>query len=100
MYALEIITGEAALNLSPDDSSSTTQTPNDNDVVTLVAKGEIPTTPQLVYNAFNVEKDADGNIVSCKHTRDIRAGKKESNVSNDDLCRLEPIYWNDPLKVQ
>ena len=97
LYALDILTGKAVLNL--DDS--TEADPKDSyDAYTTVAKGEIPGKPQLVFNAVETDEiqNADGDVTqeTCQHPVDIRIGKKRSQATGYDACRLESVYWNDP----
>jgi Tfp pilus tip-associated adhesin PilY1 len=96
LYALNILTGESVIDLDEDDAV------NDDDAYIDVVKGEIPGKPQIIFNKFTkkvVSTDADTGEVtktSCSHPVDIRVGKKRSQVTGYDACRLESVYWNDP----
>ncbi len=68
-----------------------------------------PLTPEIissidkVYGTPNDEAvvlDENGNPTGefeCKHTVDLRVGKKSSQVSGYNACRLDSVYWSDPV---
>lgn len=96
LYAFDVLTGEPGLDLNNDSSI------NDADIFTLVAKGEIPGKPQTVVNSLKVEAELDGNgdptgEKTCTHPVDIRVGKKLSQATGYEACRLESVYWTDPI---
>jgi len=100
LYALNILTGEAGFNLDESEESNVKDRITDNDAFVSIVRGEIPGKPQIVFNS--VEKnsilDASGEATKtqCSHPIDIRNGKKLSQVTGYDACRLESVYWNDP----
>ena len=99
LYAFNVLTGEPGLDLNNDGDIT------DADIYTLVAKGEIPGKPQTVVNSLKVEDklDADGNSTgekTCTHPVDIRVGKKLSQATGYEACRLESVYWSDPVTDQ
>lgn len=97
-YAINILTGGAGLDL--DLSGSNSSNPNDPshitdaDVFVTVAKGEIPGKPQTIFNPLDVVNGV------CEHPVDIRIGKKLSQATGYDACRLESVYWSDPATDQ
>jgi len=96
LYAIDVLNGGAGLDLNLDGTVS------DADIYTLVAKGEIPGKPQAIVNSLEVadELDGSGNPTgnqTCKHPVDIRIGKKLSQATGYDTCRLESVYWSDPV---
>ncbi|WP_299876458.1 PilC/PilY family type IV pilus protein [uncultured Cocleimonas sp.] len=94
LYAIDLLTGGAILDLNGDG------------VVTADDIGELQGTEilnkvQIVYNppVITEETSDDGEPTgdkSCTHPVDIRAGKKLSQSSGYDACRLESVYWSDP----
>ena len=84
IYAMNILTGEASLDLNRDGSK------DDNDVFNIIAASEIPGKPQRIFNKL------DCSSGSCKHEVDIRIGKKSSEVSFENVSRVESIYWQHP----
>lgn len=99
LYAFDVLTGGPGLDLNNDGSI------NDADIYTLVAKGEIPGKPQTVVNTLKVEVelDASGDPTgekTCTHPVDIRVGKKLSQATGYEACRLESVYWTDPITGQ
>lgn len=93
-YAINILTGGAGLDL--DLSGSNSNNPRDpshitdSDIFVTVAKGEIPGKPQTIFNPLDVVGG------ECTHPVDIRIGKKLSQATGYDACRLESVYWSDP----
>jgi len=57
-----------------------------------ISKGEIPGKPQAIFNTLEVN-DATGE---CTHPVDVRIGKKLSQATGYEACRLESVYWSDP----
>ncbi len=95
VYALSLLTGQAILDLNGDGKVTT---PAD---ISITTGTEILNKVQIVYNTPKVTSQIgeDGSPTgkkSCTHPVDIRAGKKLSQVSNYDACRLESVYWSDP----
>ncbi|MEE9445138.1 MAG: hypothetical protein V3V19_05685 [Cocleimonas sp.] len=96
LYAVDILTGEAGLNL--DESEPTDENKDgitDNDIFIKVVEGEITGTPQRVFNAMK-KTEAEGGADTCEHPIDLRVGKKLTQATGYDACRLESVYWNDP----
>ncbi|GAA0397343.1 PilC/PilY family type IV pilus protein [Cocleimonas flava] len=100
-YAINLLTGEPGIDLdgSGDDDSDTSDPYNpdsitDNDIYITVAKGEIPGKPQTIFNPLDVVAGV------CTHPVDIRIGKKLSQATGYDACRLESVYWSDPVSDQ
>lgn len=96
-YAINVLTGKAGLYLntakpSPDSPEAGQEIP-ESEIRTAPISKRLPGSPQVVFNALEV--GADG---SCKHPVDIRIGKKLSQVTGYDTCRLESVYWTDPVK--
>ena len=95
-YAFNLLSGEAGLDLNGDGTIT------DADIFIEVASGDIAGAPQSVFNPLSVvEKvDTDGNPTgdkACSHPVDIRIGKKLSQATGYDACRLESVYWSDPV---
>ena len=96
-YAFNVITGESGLDLNNDGDI------NDADINTKTVF-EISGKPQVVFNppeVTDVEDPITGDPTgerTCSHPVDIRTGKKVSQVSGYDACRLESIYWTDPVR--
>jgi len=94
LYAVNIFSGGAGLDL--DESGVI----NHADISAIVAKGEIPGKPQAIVNKLELNKisgeDGANERTTCKHPVDIRIGKKLSQATGYDTCRLESIYWSDP----
>lgn len=98
-YAINVLTGKAGLYLNSEapesDSADADNEIPDSEVRTATAiSKEPPGNPQVVFNSLTVD-EATG---SCKHPVDIRIGKKLSQVTGYDTCRLESVYWSDPVK--
>ena len=99
-YAINVLTGGAGMDLD----KSGTITDDVTDTYTTVST-EILGKPQVVYNPFKIfnDVDAQGNPTgtrSCRHPVDIRTGKKLTQASGYDACRLESVYWSDPVSKQ
>ena len=95
-YAINILTGEAGMDLN-DDGTIT-----DADLSMNVVSGDIPGTPQSVFNPIDIVKKVgvDGKPTgetACAHPVDIRIGKKLSQATGYDACRLESVYWSNPV---
>jgi len=96
LYAFDVLTGGPGLDLNNDGSI------DGSDIYTLVAKGEIPGKPQTVVNTLKVEVELDASGAptgekTCTHPVDIRVGKKLSQATGYEACRLESVYWTDPI---
>lgn len=94
-YAIDILSGSAGLDLNGDG------TVTDADIFTTTST-EILGKPQVVFNAPKIDDivDEDGEPTgkkSCTHPVDIRTGKKLSQTSGYEACRLESVYWSDPV---
>jgi len=102
LYAIDVLSGKAGLDLDPTTdpvdpgSNHGADSITDNDISILVSEGEIPGTPQVLFNALDVDNAAG----RCRHPVDIRVGKKLSQATGYDACRLESIYWSDPVHVE
>ncbi len=103
LYAINVLTGKAGLDLDP--TTADPADPNSNhgsdsitpdDISILVSKGEIPGTPQVLFNSM----DVNNTTGTCRHPVDIRIGKKLSQATGYDACRLESVYWSDPVNVE
>lgn len=101
LYAIDILSGGKAkdpLAFELDTSSSgTPSTGTSVDVggggtFSTISKGEIPGKPQAIFNKLDVN-DSTGE---CSHPVDVRIGKKLSQATGYEACRLESIYWSDP----
>lgn len=97
LFALDILSGKAGLNLKKEvDEKDLT----DNDIVTVPISKVIPGKPHLIFNppSLDEEKDANNKVIktTCAHPVDVRVGKKRSQVTGYDACKLESLYWNDP----
>ena len=115
LYAINVLTGKAGLDLDPTTADPADPTSNHgsdsitpNDISILVSKGEIPGTPQVLFNALEVLGGGSGTGTgtgtagtpeTCRHPVDIRIGKKLSQATGYDACRLESVYWSDPVNV-
>ena len=100
LYAINILTGKAGLELDATnsgdaDANGGSDVLSPNDISTLVSKGEIPGSPQVLFNSLDVDKEAG----TCRHPVDIRIGKKLSQATGYDACRLESVYWSDPVNI-
>ena len=96
LYGIDILTGKAGLDLDGDGVITDSDVRSDP-----ISGGEITGKPQVVFNALSVEEIAgDDGVVTdtdCEHPVDIRIGKKLSQVTGYDACRLESVYWSDPV---
>ncbi len=95
LYGINVRTGKAGLDLDGNGEV------NDNDIFMSGPPGQIPEI-QVLFNAFEVkdEVDAAGDLTgnsSCRHPVDIRIGKKLSQATGYDACRLESLFWSDPV---
>ena len=99
LYAIDILSGKAGLNLKKE-ANENEEVLTDNDIMTGAIAKVIPGRPQFVFNtpSLSEEKDVDGNVINtvCAHEVDIRVGKKRSQITQYDACKLESIYWSDP----
>ena len=96
LYGINVLTGKAGLDLDGDGEIT------DSDVRSPpISGGEITGKPQVVFNALTVEEIVGGGGVvtdtDCEHPVDIRIGKKLSQVTGYNACRLESVYWTDPV---
>ncbi len=102
IYAINVLTGKAGLHLGNQDNGNgddgngdgtTSHEPKPSEVSIIVSKGEIPSKPQIIFNGLKVNKAAD----TCTQAVDLRVGKKLRQATDYDACRLESIYWSDPV---
>lgn len=97
-YAINVLTGKAGLYLNSDapdpDSPEADQEIPDSEIRSDTISKEPPGNPQVVFNTLDVDEAAN----TCKHPVDIRIGKKSTQVTGYDACRLESVYWSDPVK--
>ena len=94
-YAFNVISGEPGLDLNLDGVT------DDNDAF-VTTSTEILGKPQIVFNTPEITPVVDSagdptGEVSCTHPVDIRTGKKLSQTSGYEACRLESVYWSDPV---
>lgn len=94
-YAIDILNGTAGLDLNNDGVVT------DSDLF-LTTSTEILSRPQVIFNPAVVEDVLDSNNIptgekTCMHPVDIRTGKKLSQTTGYDACRLESVYWSDPV---
>ncbi len=97
-YAIDILSGGAGMDLNLDDSIT------DDDIYMLTGT-EILGKPQVVFTPPDIKPvlDDDGTDTgkkSCTHPVDIRNGKKLSQTTGYDACRLESVYWSDPAPAE
>ena len=97
-YAFNVLSGEPGLDLDLDGDI------DDNDAY-ITTGTEILGKPQIVFNPPVITDvvDEGGNATgekSCTHPVDIRTGKKLSQTSGYEACRLESVYWSDPVLEQ
>ena len=97
-YAFNVLSGEPGLDLDMDGDI------DDNDAY-ITTGTEILGKPQIVFNPPVITDvvDEGGNATgekSCTHPVDIRTGKKLSQTSGYEACRLESVYWSDPVLEQ
>ena len=99
MYAIDILSGKASHNFDPSNDNLETEVP---DIYSPPLIPVIPGKPQLIFNKPKIDevKDSDDKIIktTCTHPVDIRVGKKLTQVTGYDACRLESLYWSDPKK--
>ncbi len=99
-YGINVLTGKAGLYLNqvaggsgdPHGEGDGTQEIPPINIRSKPISKEPPGKPQVVFNGL----DLSGG--GCKHPVDIRVGKKLSQVTGYDTCRLESVYWSDPVK--
>ena len=102
LYAFNILTGLAGYDLNGDGSvSSGDQGEPTLDISTRIPPGTIPGKPEDIFNSLEVTDKLgdDGEPTGekeCKHPVDIRIGKRLSQITGYDACRLEALYWSDP----
>ncbi|MCF6188847.1 MAG: hypothetical protein L3J51_00035 [Cocleimonas sp.] len=96
LYALDLLTGDAVLNLDGDPADTT-------DTHVTVTGGEILETPQIIYGDF---VDANGGACTtseCARTYSIHAGKGPSKANSNTFTSkpipvsktLPRVYWLD-----
>jgi len=97
-YAINVLSGKAGLYLNSEpptpDSPEAGQGIPDSEIRSAAISKEPPGNPQVVFNELKVDEAAG----TCEHPVDIRIGKKLSQVTGYDTCRLESVYWSDPVK--
>lgn len=100
-YAINLLSGGAGMDLSDNGGD-----PDDANDVYITTSTEILGRPQVVYNPPSITDEVDpstGNPTgkkNCKHPVDIRTGKKLTQSTGYDACRLESVYWSDPVSGQ
>ncbi len=97
-YGIKVRSGEAGLKIASPSSEETGEDPDEASGSTVEISipgpnGEILTKPQIIFNPLTVDKAAG----ECAHPVDIRIGKKLSQATGYDACRLESVYWSDPV---
>ncbi|RVU84036.1 VWA domain-containing protein [Leucothrix sargassi] len=85
-YSMNILTGEAGSDLDRDGVV------NDSDLMLTISQNEIPGSPQLVFNEPVCTTD------ECSQLVDVRVGKRNSALENQDVSKLESVFWTDPEK--
>ena len=97
-YAINLLSGGAGMDLSDNGGD-----PDDANDVYITTSTEILGRPQVVYNPPSVTDELDPSTGSptgkkkCKHPVDIRTGKKLTQSTGYNACRLESVYWSDPV---
>jgi len=97
-YAINVLSGKAGLYLNSEapapDSPNAGQSIPDSEIRSNAISKEPPGNPQVVFNELKIDEAAG----TCIHPVDIRIGKKLSQVTGYDTCRLESVYWSDPVQ--
>jgi len=98
LYAFNVLTGEPGLDLDLNENI------NDSDAY-ITTGTEILGKPQIVFNTPEFppildDQGDDTGEVGCTHPVDIRTGKKLSQATGYEACRLESVYWSDPVKEE
>ncbi len=97
VYAIDILTGTAKWDLNGDGSPVPFTEPVTTEIISSVDK--VFNTPDPATPIFGEDGQPTGET-ECNHTVDLRVGKKSSQVSGYNTCRLESVYWSDPSHVK
>jgi len=93
LYAIDILTGTPKWDLNGDGTPVPFTVPLTTEIISSVDK--VFNTPEPEAQILGSDGNPTGDF-ECKHTVDLRVGKKSSQVTGYNACRLESVYWSDP----
>jgi len=97
LYAIDILTSTPKWDLNGDGTPVPFTVPLTTEIISSIDK--VFNTPEPNAEKIGEDGQPTGEF-ECRHTVDLRVGKKNSQVSGYNTCRLEPVYWSDPLELE
>ena len=96
LYAIDILTGTSKWDLNGDGTPVPFTVPLTTEIISSVDK--VFNTPEPEAPIIGADGNPTGNT-TCSHAVDLRVGKKSSQVTAYNACRLESVYWSDPVEI-
>ena len=94
IYAVDILTGTAKWDFDEDGTPEIFTPPATTEIISSI--DTIFTEPKPKAPILGEDGKPTGET-QCSHAVDIRVGKKSSQLSGYNACRLESVYWSDPV---
>lgn len=96
LYAIDILTGTPKWDLNGDGNPVPFTEPLTTEIISSVDK--VFNKPEPNQEVIGEDGNPTGEF-ECVHTVDLRVGKKSSQVTGYNTCRLESVYWSDPAET-
>jgi len=96
LYAIDILSATAKWNFDEDESPEPFTEPLTAEIISSTDK--VFNTPEPNAPVLDDNGNPTGET-ECSHTVDLRVGKKSSQVTGYNACRLESVYWSDPAET-
>ena len=96
LYAIDILTGTPKWDLNGDGTPVPFTVPLTTEIISSVDK--VFNTPKPDAPEIGTDGNPTGKT-TCSHDVDLRVGKKSTQVTGYNACRLESVYWSDPVEI-
>ena len=93
LYSIDILTGAPKWDFDEDGTPEPFTVPLTPEIIASVDK--VYNTPEPESQVIGADGQPTGEF-ECMHTVDLRVGKKSSQVTGYNACRLDSVYWSDP----
>ena len=97
LYAIDILTGTAKWDFDGDGTPEAFTDPLTPEIISSVDKVFI--TPEPLKPLTDPDTGELTGETECQAMVDLRVGKKSTQVSAYNSCRLDNVYWSDPVET-